>query len=538
MTATAEYEAFASKYDNLGGKAKPWIDWENINRSIGQDNTEAPVSDAEVWPELQPLIAHTEALPYPIDALPTLIRNAVTEVCGFVKSSESMVSMSALAALSLAIQAHTDVQRAEKLEGPCSLFFCCIADSGERKTTCDSYFTKALRDYQARESETAKPLIDAYKTDLEVWAAQRSGIQDDIKTKAKKGDSAAGQIKALHDLDASKPKPPRVPRLIYSDATPEALASNLVHGWPSGGVFSNEGGIVLGGHAMNKDVAMRNMARLNQLWDGRIAATDRITTDGYGDTTARLTISLQVQEPTLQAFFDNTKGLARGTGFLARFLIGWPESAMGTRSFTDPPDGWPALAAFNNRLTGILDKPAPVDFDNGTLTPAILTLTPSAKDAWILFHDRIEFMLGTGGELYDLRDVGSKAADNVVRLAALFHVFAGDIGAIDVVHIESAVQIVTWHLVESKRFLGELAMPAELSNQIRLEAWMLDYCRRNGTDKVPTREIHHAGPNSLRNQAVITDTANELAELGRARVVKDGKKRLIQINPDLLKVKP
>jgi hypothetical protein len=53
-----------------------------------------------------------------------------------------------------------------------------------------------------------------------------------------------------------------------------------VNGWPSGGVFSNEGGIVLGGHGMNKDTAMRNMARLNQLWDGKIGATDRVTSAG------------------------------------------------------------------------------------------------------------------------------------------------------------------------------------------------------------------------------------------------------------------
>ncbi|MCF8211594.1 MAG: DUF3987 domain-containing protein [Rhodoferax sp.] len=387
-------------------------------------------SQDDTWPELQPLIVQSEAQDYPLDALPPLIRSAVEEVCGFVKAPVPLVAMSALAALSVAIQAHTDVQRAEKLEGPCSLFLCCIADSGERKTSCDGYFTKATRDYEASEREAAKPLIQAYETDLDAWKAQRSGVQEKIKSLAKDGKPTNLLVNQLHDLDRDKPKAPRVPRLIYSDATPEALASNLVNGWPSGGIFSNEGGIVLGGHAMNKDVAMRNMARLNQLWDGKIGATDRVTSAGYGDTTARMTMSLQVQEPTLRAFFDNTKGLARGTGFLARFLVAWPESTMGTRMFTPPPDGWPALAGFNARLTAILNRPAPVD-DHGVLTPAMLTLSPDAKQAWVTFHDAIETELANGGDLYDLRDVGSKAADNVARLAALFHVFAGSIGPID-----------------------------------------------------------------------------------------------------------
>jgi putative DNA primase/helicase len=479
------------------------------------------------------LIAKIEAQDYPLDALPPLIRNAVIEVCGFVKAPVSLVAMSALAALSVAIQAHTDVQRDIMLEGPCGLFLCGIADSGERKSSLDGYYTQAIRDYQACEHEKAKPLIQAYETDLAAWKALRSGVQEKIKALAKDGKPTNLLIDKLHDLDRDKPKAPRVPRLIYSDATPEALASNLVNGWPSGGIFSNEGGIVLGGHAMNKDVAMRNMARLNKLWDGFVSGSERITTESYGDTTARFTISLQVQEPTLRAFFDNTKGLARGTGFLARFLVAWPESTMGTRMFTSPPDGWPALAAFNNRLTAILDRQAPVD-DFGALTPAMLTLSPDAKQAWIEFHDAVESMLGTGGELYDLRDVGSKAADNMVRMAALFHVFAGSIGAVDLDCIESASKIITWHLLEAKRFLGELAMPPELANPIRLETWLIDYCRRESTDKVPTSQIQQFGPGSLRDKAVITETVKELAELGRARQVKDGRKKLIQIHPDLL----
>ncbi len=490
-------------------------------------------SQGDGWPELQPLIVQSEAQDYPLDALPPLIRGAVLEVCGFVKAPVPLVAMSALAALSVAIQAHHDVQRAEKLDGPCSLFLCCIADSGERKTSCDGYFTKAMRDYEASEREAAKPLIQAYETDLDAWKAQRSGVQEKIKSLAKEGKPTNLLVNQLHDLDRDKPQAPRVPRLIYSDATPEALASNLVNGWPSGGIFSNEGGIVLGGHAMNKDVAMRNMARLNQLWDGKIGATDRVTSAGYGDTTARLTMSLQVQEPTLRAFFDNTKGLARGTGFLARFLVAWPESTMGTRMFTPPPDGWPALAGFNARLTAILNRPAPVD-DNGVLTPAMLTLAPEAKQAWVTFHDAIETELASGGELFDLRDVGSKAADNVARLAALFHVFAGSIGPIDFECIESAVQIITWHLTEAKRFLGELAMPPEVANPMRLESWLLDYCRREGTDKVPTKAVQQFGPGGLREKAAIDTTVKELAELGRARLVKDGKKKLIQIHPDLL----
>jgi len=89
-------------------------------------------------------------------------------------------------------------------------------------------------------------------------------------------------------------------------------------------------------------------------------------------------------------------------------------------------------------------------------------------------------------------------------------------------------------LLEAKRFLGELVMPPELANPMRLETWMLDWCRREGTDTVPTKAVQQYGPSGLRDKAAIDATVTELSDLGRARLVKDGKKRLIQIRPELL----
>lgn len=486
------------------------------------------------WPELQPLIAQIDAQEYPIDALPAAVRCAVQEVAGFVKAPIPLIATSALAALSLAIQAHTDVQRADKLHGPCGLFLLAIADSGERKSTCDGFFTKAIRDYEAEQYEAAKPFITAYKSDLEIWEAQRSGLKEKIKSLTKEGKPSTAQEGELRDLDKNKPIAPRVPRLIYGDATPEALTYALAKQWPSGGVISSEAGSVFGSHGMGKESVMRNLAALNQLWDGAELKTDRRSTESFTVRGARLTMALQVQEATIRAFFASTNGLARGTGFLARFLVSWPQSTQGTRHFTEAPANWPALATFNSRLTLLLNRPAPID-ENGALTPVMLQLSPEAKAHWIAFHNAIESELSTGRELYDVRDVASKTADNAARLAALFHTFTGNVGPIDIEAMESGGQIAAWHLLEGRRFLGELAMPLELANPARLESWMLDYCQRESTDSVPTRQIQQFGPGGLRDKAVFLEAVKELAELGRAKLVQDGKKRAVHIKPELLK---
>jgi putative DNA primase/helicase len=436
------------------------------------------------WPKPQPLTAKIEPEAYPIDALPDVIREAVEEVAGFVKCPLPLVVGSALGALSLAIQAHCDIKRAERLTGPIGLFMLSIADSGERKTTCDSFFTSAIRQYEAEQAELAAPLLKDHSAALAAWNAEREGILSAIKEAGKKGNAVAELRDNLTQLEYDKPQPVRVPRLILGDETPENLAYTLAKNWPSAGVVSSEAGVVFGAHGMGKDSVMRNMALLNVLWDGGSLSIGRRSSESFTVQGARLTVALQIQEATLRAFFDKSGGLARGTGFLARFLVAWPESTQGFRPFTDPPDAWPKLAAFHRRISEILNIPAPLT-EQGTLEPAMLTFTPEAKSTWVAFHDALEGGLRSGGELYDVRDVASKTADNAARLAALFHVFIHGMGdAVGVDCFEGASQVAAWHLSEARRFFGELALPIELANAARLDSWLIGYGKRETVDTV------------------------------------------------------
>ena len=497
----------------------------------GDDN--AIESDSGGWPDPQPMTAKTEPEPYPVEALPDTVRAAVEEVAGFVKAPVPMVASSALAALSLAIQAHADAKRAEKLSGPVGLFLLTIADCGERKSTCDGFFTRSIRDYEEAEAEAAKPLLKNHRAALEAWEAKRGGIKELIRQLAKGGKSTQSAESSLRDMEHDKPEEPRVPRLIFADATPEALAFGLAKKWPSGGVVSAEAGIVFGSHGMGGDSVMRNLATLNQLWDGNSLTIDRKSSESFTVRGARLTVALQVQEPTLRAFFDKSGALARGTGFLARFLIAWPESTQGYRAFTEAPENWPALAAFNQRISEILNQPVPMD-DGGALIPPMLPLSPEAKAAWIEYHDAIESELASGGELYDVRDVASKSADNAARLATLFQIFEGGGGTIGADAFERASCITAWHLSEARRFFGELALPVELANAARLDKWLIEHCQRERTMEVGKRYVRQHGP--LRDGASLDAAIHELAEHDRLRIMKDGKRIGIRLNPALIEV--
>lgn len=496
------------------------------------DQVKAITPTAPPWAELEPLASTTIAMPYPVDALPDIIRQAAMEVQDFTKAPMAMVACSALAVLSVAAQPFHDVQRAEGLTGPISLNFLVIAESGERKSTCDGMFSKVLRDYENRQQEEAKPEIKRYKADLSIWESINAGMLDAIKQAAKSGKDTGHIEDALHKHEEKKPKAPRVPRLLYSDFTPEALTYSLAKIWPSGAVISSEAGSVFGSHAMGKDSQLRTLAILNQLWEASKLTFDR-RLESYVVEGARLTMCLQVQESALLEFITKTGTLARGTGFLARYLFARPESTQGTRRFSEPPKTMPALANYHDQIIHILQSPPPIN-DAGCLEPSLLTLAPNAKAAWIRFHDEIESGLCKGGELEEIRDVASKIADNAARLAALFHVIEGGIGAISLEHMEAAYRITAWHLNEALRLFSSLALPEPLANAVLLDEWLIGHCRNKGVDTISTRVTSQYGPAKLRDKAKLNAAIQELIDHGRIVLLQNGRKREIQINPNLI----
>jgi putative DNA primase/helicase len=493
----------------------------------------AAAADSGGWPIPMPLTVADCVTPYPLDALPGGIGEAVAEVVGFVQCPPALAACSALSALSLAAQALADVQRADRLKGPISLYILAVAESGERKTTCDGLFLAPVREWECDQAERAKPELAEHAARYAAWDERRAGIKGRIRQAAQKAEDSTGAECDLMSEEANCPQAPRVPRLVHADATPEALAWALAHGWPSGGVMSSEAGVVFGGHGMGRDSVMRSMSLLNALWDGGSHRVERRTSESFTLAGVRLTMGLAAQPETVRQFMEGTKGLARGNGFAARFLIAAPESTQGGRLFKEAPD-WRYLPAFAARLRELLNLPVQPD-DTGALTPPVLTLTEAARAVWVRFHDDVETELRPGGDMAEVRDVASKAADNVARLAALFHLYAhGAAGQIDVAAVTAAARIVGWHLYQARAFLGDVAAPRELTAARRLDAWLVDFCRREGVREVERRTIQNRGPNPVRGRAGLDAALAELAEAGRIREVDDGRRKLVRVNPALL----
>ncbi len=256
------------------------------------------------WPEPEPLTEPLDAQPYPAEALPRILRDAVRQAQAFVQAPMALMACSALSALSLAAQGLANVRRDHQLVGPISLYLLAVADSGERKTTCDAIFSPALRDWEAGQRQEMSSEIAKLEAATVMFEAKKAGILEAIKHKRRRAQDTAGEECEFDALVGQAPVQPLVPRLLYADATPEALAHSLATGWPSGGVLSAEAGAVFGAHGMGQDTILRNLALLNVLWDGGEMAVDRRSKPSFILRGRRLTFGLILQPEALRGFLD------------------------------------------------------------------------------------------------------------------------------------------------------------------------------------------------------------------------------------------
>lgn len=489
------------------------------------------------WPDPLPLGGKVyQAEPYPIDSLPAELRDAIEQVQQASQAPLAMVATCALSALSVAIQGLVKVERDALRVGPCSLFTITFADSGERKTTVDSYFVAPIREYEKAQAEVMKPDVDDWKADHQSWSARKEGLLAAIKQAAKGGKPTDDLESQLRQLEKDEPQEPKVPRLVYGDITPEQLAFSLAKKYPTGGIISSEAGTVFGGHSMGTDSAMRNLAVLNVLWDGGDHIVDRRTSESFAVRGANLTMSLQVQKDVFIEFMRKAGGLARGSGFLARFLVAWPESTQGTRLYREPDPNMAKLAAFNRRLTQILNMPLTFDDSGDGLQHVSVVLSPEAKDTWVKFYNLIETQLIDEGEFADVRDVASKSAENAARIAALFHVYQhGVTGQVSADDMTAACKVALWHLGESRRLLSELQQSPELHLAARLDEWLIERLNARGVNQINQSEVlQYAPTDKLRKKKDLLPVLQELIDADRVSTAKEDRRTMIIVNPKLL----
>lgn len=435
------------------------------------------------------------AAPYPIQALGPILGPALEAVQRTVQAPIPLIAQSLLGAAALAAQGHANVV----IDGrviPLSLFLLTIGASGERKTGVD---TLALQPVMARQRELVdshKLAMADYKSAVRVWEqAESAAIKEKAADLSKVRTASQEKSKALGALGEA-PEAPLLSNLLAGDPTSEGLFKLFANGQPSLGLFSDEGALFVGGHALARDARLRTIGALSKLWDGR--PLDRVRGGDGASSLYDRRLSLHLMTQPLVAAELLADPIYQDQGFLARVLISWPDTTAGTRLYVNSdPSQEAAIGRYWLALTTLLYRPYPLRPDTrNELAPRALSLSVEAKAVWVTTFNRIERQLGEGGVLEPIRGFASKAAEHAARLAGVLTLIAQpEATVIDANTITCGLLLMDYYLTEALRIHDSGIADPELQAAQRL----LDWLHGLNETHVHLAKVYQCGPSGIRD---------------------------------------
>ena len=451
--------------------------------------------ELDAWPELVPLAEDCgdRAAPkaFPFAALGDVLGSAAQAIADTVQAPDAMAGGSVLAAAALAAQPLADVVLPHGQRKPLSLNIVTSGGSGDRKSAVDDAACLEIERRSKEQSRKHHHALEAYRNE---------------QATRQKGDP--------------EPQEPKLQALTVGNATVEGTA-RLLKGQCSVGVFSAEGGEVLGGHSMKDANRMGAMAFFLKAWG---AESLNIMRGGAGFTSLlgrRVSMSIMVQPLLLGQLLSDP--LADGQGFLARCLIAQPATLAGQRPYRgENPADHPAVQAYAQRMAQLLDT-QPELWEGGDgyeLKPRGLTLDLDARALWIAFYNAIEAEQAHGSELADARPFASKAAEQAARIAGVITLF-NDPGALEIgeAAMDGAIEVMGFYLSEHLRLMGT-GKQQQTDKRLRM---LLEWLQTQDAI-VTTRHIAQKAPRAVRSLKTdgVVSLLDDLAQRGYIRPLGAG----------------
>jgi hypothetical protein len=473
----------------------------------------------EAGPERRPLYRELSPAPaFPLDAMGAL-RPAADAISALTQAPSALCAQSVLGAASLAVSPHFDVSLPTGQTKPTALLCASVAASGERKTSVDAHATAAIRIYERELAAGDESARSRYWADREAWKAASEAA------KAAHKKHGRGAIRDALEAIGPEPKAPPLPMLLISDPTPEAIALSLADGRPFAGLFTDEGGTLIGGHSFSDESRMRMAGLLNSLWDGSPIRRLRVLTGNRYAPGRRLAAHVMMQSIVAEKLLGDE--MLADMGLLARILVISPESHIGRRPWRDPdPSALATLKEYDANILRLLRKP-PRMGDAGALDPLPLPLSPEARNVMIQFHDAIERQIGKDGTMATIRAFAAKGAEHACRIAAVMAAISDpDVAEIGADDAERGCVLVHHYAQELIR-LGE---GARVAPDLRLAARLLEWWQARPHPAVHLAQIYQRGLNALGNAARARESVGILEEHGWVRrlperTIVDGRPR-------------
>jgi hypothetical protein len=444
-------------------------------------------------PDLTPI-----ARSFPIDSLPCALRRAALYVAKSKRVSTTIAGMTANGMLGLLTPNLARFQMpGDKGETrPATVYSHLIAPSASGKTRTLEAFSPVIDAYDKAMIalyEPAKRQFDLAHAD---WEDDRKAMRRKMKNlRASNGPWEHLQL-ALNDHDGDEPVAPVETRLLVSDITTRRFIDQLKGTGRAIGLVSDEA-----------DIVYENLPRLcrhlNRGFDGRFITLDRAGGESIICHDPRISVFLMVQNDIIDRFeFAHGKKM-RSIGFWGRNLFGTAVKIVDSRYLADVIVSSDALDAYQAGLSSLASE---IDRRRlqGITTLDVIELDDEALKCWRDFEaEMLRRMNSEGdirdvGDLADIDDFASRAAEHAGRLATTWTVFIGE-RKISLETIKGAIDVVRFHLAEFQdRYSLFNAVPT-----VVLQAYALDkYLHRlwkNGHRSVPKGFIESNAKDDLRD---------------------------------------
>ena len=486
------------------------------------------------WPEPEPLRRTPDpGEPFPVEALGTILGEAAAAMHYNIKAPLAVCGQSVLAGANLAVQPHANVA-IDGREFPVSEFLLSIAQSGDRKTAADR---AALATVEAQQ----KFLLEGYQRDLTRYKLEAALWKSNCDDAMKKRDFQARRV-ALEAMPTA-PTAPFYPQLTTEEPTYEGLCKLLALGRPSVGLFSDEAGRFLGGHAMSQEHRLKTLSGLSNLWDGRPLTRTRSGDGSFTLYGRRVCAHLLMQPMVAETILSDP--LIHDQGFMSRCLIVAPESTLGEQNYiAQDLTKEMVYRRYCNRLTVILQAKLPRKINPETgeptneLIPRPLPLAPDAKAVWVRFHDWIQDHLRPDGIFRPISGIAAKAAEHGLRLAGTLALVDDlNTAAISPEHVKAGIVLAQFYLGEALRLFHSAKTDPDLLLGERVLTWLRTrVCSNRKLVSLP--DLYQFGPNGVRDKSTAKRIMGLLSDHHWARPIEggaeiDGKKRrqVWEVNP-------
>lgn len=410
---------------------------------------------------------------FPVACLPPALRSFAE---GLARETQTPVDLPALMALIVCAGACAGRVRVQARQGwiePVNLYVVVVLPPGNRKSAVFSAACKPLEEIEREQTEAMREVIAKAASDLRILEQRRDKLEKDASREA---DAEKRRVKKEEAnkvaAQVASTRVPVAPRLIASDATPEALASLLAEQSGRMSVLSPEGDLfdMLAGRysngAPNFDVILKGHC-------GDVLRVDRRTRSEYVEHPA-LTIGLTVQPDVIRGLVD--KPGFRGRGLLGRFLYCIPKSKIGKRDIAPEPLSVSDRQTFT-KLIRALASIEPSD-PNGRPTARMLHLTADADVLLRKFEQELEPKLAEDAELGTMGDWAGKLSGAVLRIASILSLITKSENLspfpdkIEPAAMESAIKIGDYLTAHARAAFAEMGADEQLENAKRLLRWI------------------------------------------------------------------